>query len=269
MDHMHVHNVGLQALVEWGLLGALPFAALVVAVLVRAVRTGRDGPVGAAAYLVAIATVSVFDGVTSHPGPTVLALCAAALVLAAPRGHVGPRSYAGPVHAWPVGRRMLAGVAVLGLAVFAVHLAVLRAVWAPGTPAPGSARARLVLALPTYAPAKEIEGWGRMWMRTDPAATERLVQWGLALERNPWLFLRLRGDLALQRGDRNAAMADYCAAAEGRARLAAGFDRYLGRTAPSACVSERDARGLQTPSTGRYPEPPPAVPAAFSAHPNG
>ena len=240
MSHMHAHNVGLQALVEWGVLGAVPFAALAVAVLARAVQTGRDGPVGAAAYLLALATVSVFDGVTSHTGPTALALCAAALVLAAPRD----RARVVPMHAWPGGRRTLATAAGLGLAVFAVHLVVLRAVWAPGTPAPGSARARLVLALPTYAPAKEIEGWGRTWMRTDPAAAERLVRWGLARERNPWLFLRLRGDLARQRGDLDAALADYCAAAEGRARLAAGFDRYLGRPAATGCVSERDAPGL-------------------------
>ncbi|HEX9950713.1 MAG TPA: O-antigen ligase family protein [Rubricoccaceae bacterium] len=265
MGHMHVHNVGLQALVEWGVLGALPFAALAAMVLARAVQIRRDGPAGAAAYLLALATVSVFDGVTSHTGPTVIGLCAAALVLAAPRDRVA----VGLVHGWTGGRRTLTAVALLGLAVFAVHLVVLRAVWAPGTPAPGSARARLVLAVPTYAPAKEIEGWGRTWMRTDPAAAERLVRWGLALERNPWLFLRLRGDLARQRGDLDAALADYCAAAEGRARLAAGFDRYLGQSAPTACVSERDAPGLQTPSARRYLAPPPAAPAAPSATPNG
>lgn len=216
MGQMHAHNVVVQALVEWGLLGALPFAALAGAVLWKAVQPGR--PAGAAAYLIAAAGTSMFDGLTSHPAQTAILAGAAALVLAP--------SSPGARLARPEWQRALRLAAAGAGVVLVVHLAVLRAVWAPGVPAPDSARARFVLAVPTYALAKEAEGWGRAWMRTDPAAAARLAEWGLALDRSPWLFLNLRGDLALQRGDADAATADYREAARRHERATWRLTRY-------------------------------------------
>lgn len=205
MGQMHTHNVVLQALVEWGLLGTLPFVGLACVVLWKALRPGQS--VGAAAYLLAAAGTSMFDGLTSHPAQTAILMSAAALVLAPPAP--SPRALARPEWA-----RVLSVAAAGAGVVLVVHLAVLRAVWAPGVPAPDSLRARAVLTMPTYALAKEAEGWGRAWMHTDPDAAARLAEWGIALDRSPWLFLNLRGDLALQRGDADAATADYREAAK-------------------------------------------------------
>lgn len=237
VGNAHVHNAVLQALVEWGLVGTLPFVALAAGLLWRAVAVGRgahrevspavDVRLGAAAYLVATAAAAMLDGLTSDPATTALMAGASALVLL-PNASTcrPPRRSVGSVW-WS------RGVVVSALAaavVLAAHLVLLRAVWMPGVPPPDSFRARAVLAAPTYPFAKEIEGWGRSWMPTDPAAADRVARWGLAVGRSPWLFLRLRGDLALRRGDAAAAEADYRRAAVLYARAVAPLVRFRAET---------------------------------------
>ena len=226
----HAHNAVLQALAEWGVLGAVPFVALALGVLgiVGRQAVGGAPPAvrAAGAFVVAVAVASLLDGLTSDPATTALLAAAVALALAgrtpAAAPPLAPRASA-------LVRRGLAAVAVLVVVVMTVHLAVLRALWAPGVPSPDSARVRLVTALPTHPHLKEVEGWGRAWMRTQPGDAERLAAWGLTTGRSPWLFLRLRGDLAAARGDLAAARADQRHAARLYARATQPLDNYRRR----------------------------------------
>lgn len=193
----HAHNTLLQALAEWGLLGGVPFVVAGTLLLIAAVQSGRRaGPdrmfrAGAAAYLVALALNGLLEGLFYDPGTTLLAAAAAGVAMAGePLRGAPPRQ----------GRHALQLVSLACGGVLVLHLAVLRAVWAPGIPPPGTLRPVLVCAFPSAPILQPVVWWGHEWAREDPAAAADLARWGRARGRAPWTFLRLEADLDIAAG---------------------------------------------------------------------
>ena len=197
----HAHNTVIQALGEGGLVSGVPFlvliAGLTVAALHRAWTTREPARIVAAAYVVAVMANGMLDGVLYDPGTTLLATAALAVALApqavlqtATRGATRtPRLLA------------LAGAFAL---VMGLHLAVLRAVWAPGVPPPDALRWRLVEAFPSAPTLKPVADWGRAWVDSDPTAALHLARWGEQQGRAPWQFTRVEADVRIRAGDRAA-----------------------------------------------------------------
>lgn len=187
----HAHNTVLQALAEGGVVAGVPFLVALGAMLAAAARAAlqtRDAVrVGAAAYLVALMANGLLDGILYDPGSTMLTAAAFGVALA-PADLRRPASRT-------VTPASLRAAALAGLVVMVLHGAVLRAVWAPGTPAPGSWRPALVRAFPSAPVLSPMAAWGRLWHADAPEAALDLATWGAQQGRSPWLFWRLAADV--------------------------------------------------------------------------
>lgn len=216
----HAHNTVLQALAEGGWIGGVPFLAAFAWMLVAAVRRAwqtRDPVrVGATAYLVAMMANGLLDGILYDPGSTLLVAAAFGVALAPQQADGHASRIATPA--------VLRMVALVGLAVMLLHAAVLRAVWAPGTPAPDSWRPALVRAFPSAPVLSPLAGWGRAWQADQPGAALNLARWGARQGRSPWVFDRLAADV-LAPADPTAARA----ALDRAHRMQAHATRYVAR----------------------------------------
>ena len=115
--------------------------------------------------------------------------------------------------------RALAGGTVLTLALlFSVHLAAVRAVWTPGTPAPDAVRVKVLRAFPSPSHLRSTLWWAGDWRATHPDEALGLVQWGAAHSRLPWAFMRQEGDFLLEGGHQAEAMERYAAAHQAEVR---------------------------------------------------
>lgn len=212
----HPHNTVLQALGEWGLVGALPFLALVATLAAwglfslraEADEDLRADVVVAWTYLLAWGGASMLDGLLYKPAFSLLAAFAAAVVCVP----AGPWRSADRRVRPGVWRWALSGGAALASVVLLVHLVVLRAVYAPGTPEPDSLRVRLVRTFPSPPILREVVWWGQDWVGSDPEAALDLAAWGQRHARTPWEFDRLEGDTWLQIGDEEMAAVAYARA---------------------------------------------------------
>lgn len=230
LGFVHAHNALLHALAEWGVLGTLPFVAITLGLIGRAVQERHEArtpaALVAAAYALAAGATSMLDGLLNDPATTALMVVAAAAVLQ-------PRA-SKPSAVQPASVLLSRGVAGAGVwtgVVMTAHLVALAALWAPGVPAPESVRARYVLAASAHPDAKIVEGWARAWMHSAPSDADRVVAWGLSRGGSPWLFLRLRADLALSRGDTVRAEADFRRAAVLYQQATEPMQRYKERGA--------------------------------------
>lgn len=205
----HPHNAILQAVGEWGLVGAVPF----VAVLGAMVFCGAASVLGptddlqvdrrlAGVWLVALAATAMLDGVTYEPGFCLLGSFAAAVVYL-PRGG----GWAGRATRESRWRRGIGVAALAGALVMGLHLGALRAVYGPGTPSPTSARVAFVRAFPSPPVLREVVWWGKAWARSHPEAALDLADWGRRRSRTPWEFDRLEADVRLMLGDESGAWA--------------------------------------------------------------
>ena len=190
----HAHNTAIQALGEGGLVAGVPFlllvAGLTLAALRRAWATREPARIVAAAYVLAVMANGLIEGVLYDPGTTLLAVAALGVALA-------PQAAPRCISRTP---RVLSLSGVFAV-VMGLHLAVLRAVWAPGVPAPDALRWRLVEAFPSAPVLKPVSDWGRAWAGGDPAAALRLARWGERQGRSPWLFTRVEADVRSRAGD--------------------------------------------------------------------
>ena len=210
--HVQPHNVVVQGLLEWGVLGTVPALLLLGLLLLRAVRSTvaeRDGALRAAravstAFLVGTTASGLLDGTFYDPRWLLLLAVATAVVLLPVGGDAAARA--------PMGRGArgaLGGGAVLVAVLFALHLLAARAIWAPGIPASESARVRLLYAVPTPSGTAEVTPWVRAWAPDDPAAAIALARWGAAHAPFPAPFLTTEADLLLAQGDTARARARY------------------------------------------------------------
>lgn len=220
VDHTHAHNTVVQALVEWGAVGAAAFVALLVAMTVRVVRRARHADrspaTGAALALwTAFLLNGLLDGLFYGAATLALAALVPALVVAPPTRSVR--------HARPV-RCLALGLALSALAaVPAAHLASSAARFAAGSPAPDSVQARLALGVPTSYRQTEILWWGKDWARSHPADALHAARWGQSHSRTPWAFVALEGDLRAAAGDASGAETLWLRAAAARE---ASFDPH-------------------------------------------
>lgn len=204
----HAHNTVVQALGEWGILGATPFvvtlALMLGASLWLARRPGPRAPIraGATSILAAALANGLLDGLFYDPAVTMLTVSAAAVALACE-----PVSRAAR---WT--RPALALALVPAAALCALHLAVLRALSAPETPAPGSPRIQLVQAFPSAPILQPVAWWVGDWGRTHSSAALELASWGAAQQRGPWLMLVARGQIYGAQGCAPCAAADFARA---------------------------------------------------------
>lgn len=184
----HAHNTVIQALGEWGWVGGIPFlvflAALALAGVWNAWTTADAFRIVAAGYLLAALANGLLEGVLYDPGTTLLVTAAAAI------------SIAPAVESRNAPRPLWIGPAVGGLAlVLLLHLVVLRAVWAPGTPSPESFRWRLVRSFPSVPILMPVAQWGHAWASERPSHALELARWGEQRGRQPWLFYRVEADV--------------------------------------------------------------------------
>jgi O-antigen ligase len=199
--HEQPHNVILQALLEWGVVGALPFLTLVALLAAAPFRDrGRKplpGPrVVAGVAVVAAGAHALLDGVLYDP--RWLALVAASGAIA-----VMPGPAVAPVSV--TARRAATAGALLILLVAAAHLVTLGAVLRTGTPAPDSLRARWVRAFPSVEDLQVARRWARDWAASEPAEARRILTWGARHGSHPWTFLRDEAALVHAQGDRTEA----------------------------------------------------------------
>ena len=201
-DHTHAHNTVVQALAEWGTVGALGFLLGVAAIsLSLAVASWRrrgtpGGSVvqGASAAWLAALLCGMLDGV--FYGAVTLAWAVVAVAAAA--------AVVAPAAPRPVSRRpaLAQGVALAALAAVAgVHLGASAARFGAGSPTPDALRVRLAFATASTYRQTEILWWGKDWAREDPAAALRAARWGQQHSRTPWAFLALEGDVLAAAGD--------------------------------------------------------------------
>lgn len=225
----HAHSTVVQAFGEWGIVGAVPFLGVLAGLLLvglaagRAAQSGPNVHAGATAYVAASLANGLLDGVLYDPALTLLFASAAAVALARPLAWRQPQAAAGPL-AGSRGRLVLLVPALLATAVCVLHLATLRAVGAPGTPAIASARVRLVQAFPSVPVLQPVVWWVADWARDSPEAALALGSWGVAQQRHPWAFRNARATVFAAQG------CGPCAAAE-QARAIAE-QRHAMRRAP-------------------------------------
>lgn len=200
-DHTYSHNVAVQALGEWGIVGAGAFGALLVGTALGLVRVAwrlrRPARAAAAAGLLAALGNGLLDGV--FYGALSLALLAVLVGVG-----LGARSTPRPGRPGapaPWGARAVAAALALIAGVAGLHLAASGARYAAGSPAPGSAQARVALATTTSYRQTEVLWWAKDWAREHPEASLRAARWGQRHTRTPWAFLALEGDLHAAAGD--------------------------------------------------------------------
>ena len=85
----HPHNIFVQILVQWGIVGFLCYFSLLGLVAWHVVRTARKGGTEMVAPFLAgaaLVTMSLYEGSLYHPYPIMTVVLAAAFILSAPRG---------------------------------------------------------------------------------------------------------------------------------------------------------------------------------------
>ena len=200
--HTHAHNTVVQALGEWGVVGAAGFGAVLLGIVGAALRAAwrRAGTHGgaavaaAAAFWVAASLNGLLDGLFYHAG-TLMLLAVAAAVALTPR-EARERSQPSRLRG-----AVLASAALVAL----FHLVSSGARYAGGTPHPDSLRAHVALGPATSYRSTEILWWGKDWAQNHPAAALAVARWGQRHSRMPWSFYDLEADLRLAGGDTGAA----------------------------------------------------------------
>ena len=208
------HNVFLQFVFEWGMVGAVAMLALLFLVLrqqvwhVRALRRrsepddDRVARLGALAALMALCIQSLVDGTLHNAFP--LALGAISLAICA---QPAPGTPLPPLEG---GRRPAYAAAVAVLAgVFILHTWVMVALSDRELPEPGATRTQVVRGFPSRVEAVgdgwSVFYWAADWAKTDPQRAIDWLHFGHHHARQPWRFYQFEGRLLLARGDRQAA----------------------------------------------------------------
>ena len=210
----HPHNVFLQFVFEWGMVGAVAMFVLLFLVLrqqvwhVRALgrRSGPDDDhvarLGALAALTAVCIQSLVDGSLHHALP--LALAAISLAICA---QPAPDTPLPPLE--PSRRPAYAAAVAVLAAIFFLHTWVMVALSNRELPEPGATRARWVRAFPTRVEAVgdgwSVFYWAAGWAKTDPQEAIDWLHFGHHHARQPWRFYQLEGRLLMDQGDRQAA----------------------------------------------------------------
>ena len=204
-DHTYAHNTVVQALGEWGLVGAAAFGALLLGatwtLVVGAWRSRTPALAALAAGWLAASANGLLDGV--FYGALPLALLA--VIVGAGGASVPGQEPAGPARRAPFRDAFVTAALALVAAGAVWHLAASAARYAAGSPPPSSLQARVALSTTTTYRQTEILWWARDWARDHPADAFRAARWGQRHSRTPWAFLSLEGDLRAAAGDSVAA----------------------------------------------------------------
>lgn len=209
--HVQPHNLVVQALVEWGIVGCATFLALWGRLLYIAwigVRRERDHAVRAgravsAAYLFGATAHAMLDGLFYDPRTLFLLTVAATVALRPVGGEVRVRTLR-----FRERTAVATGVLIL-IAACGLHLAAVRAVSAPGIPPPHSVRVELLKTFPSPMYLRETARWADAWADEHPEEALEMMHWGALHARYPWFYLRQEGDFLRQRGLRTAALERY------------------------------------------------------------
>jgi len=243
------HNLVLQFLFDWGLVGAASMLLVLVLVAVqqiRSVRTlsRRPGPdrdraarLGALFALLSLAVLSLFDGSLHHPYPLSLAALSFAICAQPPRDS-----------ALPEPNRLLRGayvVVAIGIGfVFALHTLVMLALSKTELPKPGAARVELVRAFPSRLESVDtgwsVFYWSADWAKSNLPLAIDWLHWGHHYARDPWRFYQLEGRLLLASGDREAA----------RSHFEKAREHAFGREKRAATESALDQLDRKSPGAG-------------------
>jgi len=202
------HNIGIQALVEWGVLGAVPAIGLLVSLVLRALSGAwraageqasvRATRVIAAAFLTGATANALLDGIYYDTRTMLLVTLAAAIALVPVSGAEPPRL----LH----GSRLLLRAGTLAVAtVMLTHAAAVSAVWSPDVPGPSSARVALLRAFPSPSRTRQVASWATAWSASDPDAALAWARWGARNAHMPLPFIQLEADLLLRAGRDNEA----------------------------------------------------------------
>ena len=214
------HNLFVQVLVEWGIVGGIAFLGLLSWGLICAVRTAwaetdpamRAARAVAVSYLLGATAHAMLDGLFYDARSLLFIAAASAVALVPTQGDPALRLM--PTRA----RALVVGTVVTVALLFGLHLAVVRAVWTPETPQPDAARVQLLKAFPSPSHLRGTLWWAADWEATHPDEALDLVRWGGEHARLPWAFMRKEGDLLLGRGREAEALERYEAARQAEAR---------------------------------------------------
>lgn len=231
--HFQPHNFIIQALTDWGVLGGVPFLVLVGWVFAKAcrgaLREERGAPRAsrtvATAFLLGATAHALVDGYLYDARCLLLVAAATAMALQPANAHSKAADRAEVTSRWFSRwvRRWVGGVAGVIIVLTVLHIATVRAVWAPGIPEPHASRVALLKVFPSPSHLRETARWARAWALEAPDEALELARWGQRHSRIPWYYLRLEGDVLLQRGSQTEAIAAYKSAEqlETRAGVAA------------------------------------------------
>ena len=200
----HPHNVVLQFLMDYGVVGAglfgLLMSILVVTMLRRAVEKRvdlRPERVVALSVLLAFSTNALLSGTFYFATPLMVTSLVLAIGLLPESYAVAPRRSGGFLAA----RTGFAGAAVTVTACFfALYIAVLSNFLVGSVPAPGGSRAQLVRHLPMATHSMVLESWIRAWGNQDPQLATEWAHWAHQHSPDAYRFSSLEAKLLAEQG---------------------------------------------------------------------
>lgn len=212
------HNLVLQFLFEWGIVGAVAMLVLIAVVMWRQIQHVRSlgrrevpdafqaSRLGALGALVGLLLQSLVDGTLHHSFP--LALAAVSLAICAQPAEGTPLPVA--QQATPTAYRLV--TALLAFVVL-LNTWVMIALSNPQLPEPGAMRTQIVRAFPSRIESLgngwSVFYWANQWSKTDPQLAIDWLHFGHQHAREPWRFYQLEGRLLLAQENRDAARAHF------------------------------------------------------------
>lgn len=208
LDGQQPHNVVLQAWLDLGLLGALPWLFLLGWTIVRGwCRAASETDCGSLAPWLAVASASTLAGLLDGVFYHLVALLPAALAIGVAFLSVLPPA---PEREQPAGAILATGTIATAVAVLALHAGIFHALVIAPPPRPDSGAARLVRAFPST--TFGLWHWLDRWQTTQPDIALDWARWAQTRSANPPMFHVYAARLLLARGEGAAAETELLAA---------------------------------------------------------
>ncbi len=206
----HPHNVILQFLTDYGVVGSVLFGVLFLLCVVAALGHIRDRMddlrgerVVAIALIVAFSAHALLDGTFYHAVPLMLIVLCMAVAIQ-PDAYESAAVTAGR-SVFSVRTGLASGVAVLCVGLIGLYSGALVNVVSPKVPDIDGPRARLARLLPGATNSLNLELWIRSWSEEDPVAASEWAHWAHKHSPDAYRFTSLEAQLLADLGFYEAA----------------------------------------------------------------